>query len=166
MSNLFVQFKVCYTQVSGPVQTTCSNTLPSIHTRHFSQTTVCTVCHNPTKDSVIYIYIYICVHAHALITILHFSPASCLTHNVLFVHVQYLRSICTVCIFLFKGLPFLYIAYLESKSVSRLVVYRLYCFTPLLYVCIQVAPWSCEARHFIPLYVHTCNGMTIKLNLT
>ncbi len=26
-----VQFKVCYTQVSGPVQTTCSNTLSSMH---------------------------------------------------------------------------------------------------------------------------------------
>ncbi len=29
--NFFVQFKVCYTQVSGPVQTTCSNTLSSMH---------------------------------------------------------------------------------------------------------------------------------------
>ncbi len=42
LSNFFVQFKVCYTQVSGPVQTTCSNTLSSIGTRHFSHTTVCT----------------------------------------------------------------------------------------------------------------------------
>ncbi len=38
----FVQFKVCYTQVSGPVQTTCRNTLSSICTRHFSHITVCT----------------------------------------------------------------------------------------------------------------------------
>ncbi len=38
----FVQFKVCYTQVSGPVQTTCSNTLSSMCTRHFSHTAVCT----------------------------------------------------------------------------------------------------------------------------
>ncbi len=38
----FVQFEVCYTQVSGPVQTTCSNTLSSIRTRHFSHITVCT----------------------------------------------------------------------------------------------------------------------------
>ncbi len=42
----------------------------------------------------------------------------------------------------------------------------LYCFTSLLYVCIHVAPWSCESRHFVPPYVHTCSGMTIKLNLT
>ncbi len=42
----------------------------------------------------------------------------------------------------------------------------LYCFTSLLYVCIHVAPWSCEARCFVPLYVHTCSGMTIKLNST
>ncbi len=31
----FVQFKVYYTQVSGPVQTTCFDTLSSIRTRHF-----------------------------------------------------------------------------------------------------------------------------------
>ncbi len=35
----------------------------------------------------------------------------------------------------------------------------------VLYVCIYVAPWSCEAQHFVPLYVPTCSGMTIKLNL-
>ncbi len=38
----FVLFKVCYTQVSGPVPTTCRNTLSSICTRHFSHTAVCT----------------------------------------------------------------------------------------------------------------------------
>ncbi len=37
--------------------------------------------------------------------------------------------------------------------------------TFLQYICIYVAPWSCEARHLVPLYVHTCSGMTIKLNL-
>ncbi len=31
----FEQFKVCYTQVSGPVKTTCSNTLSSIRTTNF-----------------------------------------------------------------------------------------------------------------------------------
>ncbi len=35
----------------------------------------------------------------------------------------------------------------------------------MLHVCIYVAPWTREARHFIPLYVPTCSGMTIKLNL-
>ncbi len=45
-------------------------------------------------------------------------------------------------------------------------MYRFILFYSLLYVCIDVAPWSCEARHFVPLYVHTCSGMTIKLNLT
>ncbi len=34
-----------------------------------------------------------------------------------------------------------------------------------MYVCIYVAPGTCEARHFVPLYVPTCSGMTIKLNL-
>ncbi len=75
LSNFFVLFKVCYTQVSGPVQTTCSNTLSSICTRHF-HTLLCV--HNPTKDSVI----YVCFFAHALQITLHCSPASCL--NVLF----------------------------------------------------------------------------------
>ncbi len=55
---------------------------------------------------------------------------------------------------------------LKSKSISRIVVYRFILFTSLLYACIYVAPWSCEARHFVPLYVPTCSGMTIKLNLT
>ncbi len=34
--NFFCAIQVCYTQVSGPVQTTCSNTLSSMRTRHFS----------------------------------------------------------------------------------------------------------------------------------
>ncbi len=38
----FVQFEVCYTQVSGPVQTTCSNTLSSVCNIHFSHIIVCT----------------------------------------------------------------------------------------------------------------------------
>ncbi len=38
----FVQFEVCYTQVSGPVQTTCSNILSCMRTRHFSHITMCT----------------------------------------------------------------------------------------------------------------------------
>ncbi len=38
----FMQFNVCYTQVSGPVQNTCSNTFSSIRTGHFLHTTVCT----------------------------------------------------------------------------------------------------------------------------
>ncbi len=40
--SFFMQFEVRYTQVSGPVQTTCSNTLSSIRTRHFSHITICT----------------------------------------------------------------------------------------------------------------------------
>ncbi len=35
----------------------------------------------------------------------------------------------------------------------------------MLYICIHVAPWSSVARHLVPLYVHRCSGMTIKLNL-
>ncbi len=44
-------------------------------------------------------------------------------------------------------------------------MYRFILFYFMLYICINVAPWSCEARHLVPLYVHTCSVMTIKLNL-
>ncbi len=66
----FCAIQVCYTQVSGHVQTTCSNTLSSMH-----YTLFLTLCvHNPTKDSAI----YVCLHAHALPQIiLYCSPASC-----------------------------------------------------------------------------------------
>ncbi len=57
LSNIFVQFKVCYTQVSVPVQTNCSNTLSSIFTRHF-HTLLCV--HNPTKYSIYNICMFIC----------------------------------------------------------------------------------------------------------
>ncbi len=75
--------EVCYTQVSGPVQTTYSNTLSSIHTRLFSHITV----YNPTKDSIVYVYL----HAHALQITLNCSPASCFTYNV---------SLCTCTVFI------------------------------------------------------------------
>ncbi len=45
-------------------------------------------------------------------------------------------------------------------------MYRFILFYFVLYICIYLAPWCCEARHLVPLYVHTCSGMTIKLNLT
>ncbi len=114
--NFFVQFKVCYTQVSGPIQTTWSNTLSSMRTRHFSHL-LCV--HNPTKDSAI----YVCLHAHALQIFLHCSPASCLTHNVSLctctVFMWSIRIVCIVCIcyllfFIFSlyRVKHLYIVYL------------------------------------------------------
>ncbi len=89
----FVQFEVLYTQVSGPVQTTWSNTLSSIRTRHFH---TLLYVHNPTKDSII----YACLHAHALQITLNCSPASCLTYDVsLCTCTVFIWSIRTVCIF-------------------------------------------------------------------
>ncbi len=41
---------------------------------------------------------------------------------------------------------------------SRSVVYRFILFYFVLYICIYVAPWSCETRHLVPLYVHTSGG--------
>ncbi len=91
--NFFLQFKVCYTQVSGPIQTTCSNTLSSMRTRHFPHTAVCTQSHKRHKR---------CLHAHGLQIILYCSPASCLTHNVsLCTFTVFMWSIRIVCIFIF-----------------------------------------------------------------
>ncbi len=45
-------------------------------------------------------------------------------------------------------------------------MFIVYSFTLLLYVCIDVALWSCEAQHFVPLYVPTYSRITIKLDLT
>ncbi len=82
------------TQVSGPVQTTCSNTLSSMGTRHSSHTAVYTI---PQKTPGC-----VCLHAHALQIILYCSPASCLTHNVfLCTCTVFLWSIRVVCIFSF-----------------------------------------------------------------
>ncbi len=64
------------------------------------------------------------------------------------------------------GLEYYSPKHMHSQADSRLVVYRFILFYFVSYVCINVAPWSCEARHLVPLYVHTCSGMTIKLNLT
>ncbi len=115
--------------------------------------------------------IYVCLQARAPQITLHSSPASCLNVS-LFAHVQYLSHLhsCTVCIFsLFIGnhlYIYIYI-YIYStcivKADSRLVVYRFILFYFALYICIHVAPWSSVARHLVPLYVHRCSGMTIKI---
>ncbi len=44
------------------------------------------------------------------------------------------------------------------KADSRFILFYF-----VLYICIHVAPWSSVARHFVPLYVHRCSGMTIKI---
>ncbi len=36
-------------------------------------------------------------------------------------------------------------------------MYRFVLFYFVLYICIYVALWSCEARHLVPLYVYTFN---------
>ncbi len=74
--------QVCYTQVSGPVQTTCSNTLSSMRTRHFSHTAVYTI---PQKTQQ-YMYVYMLMHYKSSCTVP--QPAAWLTMS-LSAHVQY-----------------------------------------------------------------------------
>ncbi len=93
----FCAIQVCYTQVSGPGQTTCSNTLSSMRTGHFSSHCCVYTIPQDTQQ-------YICLHAHALLQIiLYCSPASCLTHNVSLctctVFMWSIRIVCIVCIF-------------------------------------------------------------------
>ncbi len=82
--NFFVQFKVCYTQVSGPVQTTCSNTLSSMRTRHFSHTVVYTIPQKTPR----YMYVYMLMHYKSSCTVP--QPAAWLT-MFLSAHVQYVK---------------------------------------------------------------------------
>ncbi len=92
----FCAFKVCYTQVSGPIQ----NHLVVTHSPLCALDTFHTLLCVPKshKSSVI----YLCLHAHALQIILHCSPASCLTHNVsLCTCTVFMWSIRIVCIFYF-----------------------------------------------------------------
>ncbi len=109
--------------------------------------------------------IYVCLQARTPQITLHRFPASCLNVS-LFAHVHYLSHLhsCGVCIFsLFIGNHLYIYSICIVKADSRLVVYRFILFYFVLYICIHVAPWSSVARHFVPLYVHRCSGMTIKI---
>ncbi len=80
LSNFFVQFKVCYTQVS--VQTTCSNTLSSIRTRHF--------------------HTLLCVHkSHKRLSDICMFTCSCTTNHLTLFPSQLLEcfSFCTCTVF-------------------------------------------------------------------
>ncbi len=80
LSNFFVQFKVCYTQVS--VQTTCSNTLSSIRTRHF--------------------HTLLCVHkSHQRLSHICMFTCSCTTNHLTLFPSQLLEcfSFCTCTVF-------------------------------------------------------------------
>ncbi len=75
--------------------TTCSNTLSSIRTRHFTSYYVYII---PQKDWIVYVWL----HAHALQITLHCSPASCLTYDVSLctctAFIWSIRTVCIVCI--------------------------------------------------------------------
>ncbi len=109
--------------------------------------------------------IYVCLQARAPQITLHCSPPSYLNVS-LFAHVHYLSPLhsCAVCIFsLFIGNHFYIYSICIGKDDSRLVVYRFILFYFVLYICIHVAPWSSVARQLVPLYVHRCSGITIKI---
>ncbi len=79
----FVQFEVCHTQVSGPVQTTCSNTLSSTRTRHFSHITVCTY---PTKDSIV--YVCLCTTNHITLFTSQLFDLRCFSLHMYSIHLK------------------------------------------------------------------------------
>ncbi len=162
------------------------NNLSVLHTGECGLHKPAVVTHSPLLDTFthycVYItpqktdcnirLIYVCLQARC--TANHPTlppPASCLNVS-LFAHVQYLSHLhsCAVCIFsLFIGNHFFIYIYIYIYSIcivkagSRLVVYRFILFYFVLYICIHVTPWSSVARHLVPLYVHRCSGMTIKI---
>ncbi len=89
MSIVLFQFHVCYHD--GPIQTSCSNTLSSMRTRHFSHTAVCTQSHKRLSN----ICVYMLMHFKSSCT--DPQPAAWLT-MFLSAHVQYL---CEAFIFYF-----------------------------------------------------------------
>ncbi len=94
---LFLCNSKCDTQVSRPVQTTCSNTLSSMRTRHFSHTAVCTQSHKRLSN--ICMFTCSCTTNHLVL----FPSQLKLTHNVSLcpctVFMWSIRIVCIVCIF-------------------------------------------------------------------
>ncbi len=88
--NFFVQFKVCYTQVSGPVQTTCSNTLSSIRTRHFSHTAVCTQSHKRLRN--ICIFTCSCTTNHLVLFPSQLLDSQCFSLHMYSIYVKHSYS--------------------------------------------------------------------------
>ncbi len=91
---------------SGPVQTTCSNTLSSMSTRHFSHTLL--GVHYPTKDSVTYVFACSCMF-----------PCCCLTYYVsLCTCTGFMWNIFIVCIQFLYTLQYLLYIYSLNLSVG------------------------------------------------
>ncbi len=88
---LFVQFKVCYTQVSGPVQTTCSNTLSSMRTRHFSHTAVCTQSHKRLRN--ICMFICSCTTNHLVLFPSQLLYSQCFSLHMYSIYVKHSYSL-------------------------------------------------------------------------
>ncbi len=131
-----------------------------------------TVCTQSHKRLIViydwYMYVYRPVDRKSPYTVS--QPAAWM--SLFFAHVHYLSHLhsCAVCIFsLFIGNHFYIYIYIYIYSIcivkadSSLVVYRFILFYFALYICIHVAPWSSLARHLVPLYVHRCSGITIKI---
>ncbi len=87
----------------------------------------------------------------------------CFSLHMYTIHLKHSYSLYSLYFLSMYRLTFIYNIFIVKICQYRFIVFF---FTSLLYVCIYVAPWSCEARRFVPLYVPTCVGMTIKLKLT
>ncbi len=110
-------------------------------------------------------YVYWLMHYKSPYTVL--QPAACM---FLFLHMY---CICEAFAQLYSLYFLVYVkvtTFIYSicivKSDSRSVVYRFILFYFIVVCLYSCMLYVCEARHFVPLYVHTCSGMTIKLNLT
>ncbi len=96
--NFFVQFKVCYTQVSGPVQTTCSNTLSSMRTRHFSRTAVCTQSHKRLSN--ICMFTCSCTTNHLVLFPSQLLDSQCFSLHMYSIYVKHSYSLYSLYFFI------------------------------------------------------------------
>ncbi len=88
---LFCAIQVCYTQVSGPVQTTCSNTLSSMHTRHFSHTAVCTQSHKRLSN--ICMFTCSCTTNHLVLFLSQLLDSQCFSLHMYSIYVKHSYSL-------------------------------------------------------------------------
>ncbi len=91
LCELLCAIQVCYTQVSGPVQTTCSNTLSSMRTRHFSHTAVCTQSHKRLSN--ICMFTCSCTTNHLVLFPSQLLDSQCFSLHMYSIYVKHSYSL-------------------------------------------------------------------------
>ncbi len=130
--------------MSGPAQATCSNTFSSTRSRltqHcvsiIQQKTDCNICTFTGSCTTNHLTLF----PSQLLECLSFCTCTVFESSAQ-LYSLYFFSLCIVTTFIYS--------ICIVKADSRLVVYRFILFYFVLYICINVAPRSCEAQHLRP----------------